>query len=197
MNAETDNQCPPKPTALAHRLVEGLLEDGALAIDATAGNGHDTLFLAERVGESGRVLAFDVQAAAIAAARARVSAAGWAERVGFLTVSHAQMADHAAAGSVAVVMFNLGYLPGSDHAVKTVKEETVPAVQAASELLLPGGVLTVMCYPGHEGGREECEAVEEFLESLPLPQWRVVRLSSANGSSDAAFLLAALRVPGK
>lgn len=98
---------------------------------------------------------------------------------------------------VKAVMFNLGYLPGSDHAVKTVKEETVPAVQAASELLLPSGVLTVMCYPGHEGGREECEAVEEFLESLPLPQWRVVRLSSANGSPDAAFLLAALRVPGK
>lgn len=185
-----------RPLACAHDWVERVLVPGDSAVDATAGNGYDTLFLARLVGPSGHVHAFDVQAAALEETRRRLRREGCGERVSLHGCSHSRMRE-AVPDGVKAVMFNLGYLPGSDHAVKTVKEETVPAVQAASELLLPGGVLTVMCYPGHEGGREECEAVEEFLESLPLPQWRVVRLSSANGSPDAAFLLAALRVPGK
>ncbi|WP_218107262.1 class I SAM-dependent methyltransferase [Akkermansia glycaniphila] len=185
-----------RPLACAHDWVERVLVPGDSAVDATAGNGYDTLFLARLVGPSGHVHAFDVQAAALEETRRRLMREGCGERVSLHECSHSRMRE-AVPDGVKAVMFNLGYLPGSDHAVKTVKEETVPAVQAASELLLPGGVLTVMCYPGHEGGREECEAVEEFLESLPLPQWRVVRLASANGSSDAAFLLAALRVPGK
>ncbi|MBT9450253.1 methyltransferase domain-containing protein [Akkermansia glycaniphila] len=185
-----------RPLVCAHDWVERVLVPGDSAVDATAGNGYDTLFLARLVGPSGHVHAFDVQAAALEETRRRLMREGCGERVSLHGCSHSRMRE-AVPDGVKAVMFNLGYLPGSDHEVKTVKEETVPAVQAASELLLPGGVLTVMCYPGHEGGREECKAVEEFLESLPLPQWRVVRLSSANGSSDAAFLLAALRVPGK
>lgn len=197
MNAETDNQCPPKPTALAHRLVEGLLEDGALAIDATAGNGHDTLFLAERVGESGRVLAFDVQAAAIEAARARVSAAGWAERVGFLTVSHAQMADHAAAGSVAVVMFNLGYLPGENHDLTTCAESTLVALDAAVRVLRPGGGLSVVSYPGHPAGAAEAEAVAEWFCRLAESGWRVARYGAVGTRRPAPFLLFAVAPGGQ
>lgn len=185
-----------RPLACAHDWVQCMLAPGDSAVDATAGNGYDTLFLARLVGPSGRVHAFDVQAAALDETGRRLSREGCDARVSLHECSHARMREVVPEG-VKAVMFNLGYLPGSDHAVKTVKEETIPAVQAALELLLPGGVLTVMCYPGHEGGREECEAVAGLLASLPLPQWRVVRLSSANGSHDAPFLLAALRVPGK
>lgn len=185
-----------RPLACAHDWVERVLVPGDSAVDATAGNGYDTLFLARLVGDEGHVHAFDVQAAALEETGRRLKREGCESRVSLHECSHARMRE-AVPGGVKAVMFNLGYLPGSDHAVKTVKEETLPAVQAALELLLPGGVLTVMCYPGHEGGREECAAVSELLESLPLPQWRVVRLSSANGSPDAAFLMAVLRVTGR
>jgi predicted methyltransferase len=156
---------PERPTVEAHRAVAAVLRPGDRAIDATAGNGHDTLFLAGLVGESGRVTAFDVQAEAITAARARVAAAGLAERVEFVHASHASLPDHVAPGSVAAVMFNLGYFPGGDHAVITRAAETLAALDAALVALKPGGILTVVCYPGHPGGDEESAAVLGWVEA--------------------------------
>ena len=45
----------------AHYLVQKVLKPGDWAIDATAGNGKDTLFLAKTVTKSGQVFAFDIQ----------------------------------------------------------------------------------------------------------------------------------------
>jgi len=157
---------PERPTVQAHREVAAVLRAGELAIDATAGNGHDTVFLASRVGESGRVLAFDVQAEAIAAARARVAAAGFADRVGFIHGSHAGLAAQVAPESVAAVMFNLGYFPGGDHAVITRTDDTLQALAASRVALRPGGILTVVCYPGHPGGDEEAAAVVAWAAAL-------------------------------
>lgn len=154
-----------RPTARVHRELAALLREGDLAIDATAGNGHDTLFLAQQVGAGGRVLAYDIQAAAIAATRERIAAAGLAGRVELHQASHATMARHAPAGGVAAIVFNLGYLPGGDHAVITRTGETLAALAVAAALLRPGGLLAVTCYPGHPGGDAESEAVLRWAES--------------------------------
>ncbi len=196
MNGEPDRQCPPRPTALAHRLAEELLGEGVLAVDATAGNGHDTVFLAERVGATGRVLAFDVQAAAIEEARRRVAAAGWVDRVDFFIGSHADLAAHAAPGSVAVVMFNLGYLPGARHDLTTRAETTLPALDAAVGVLRPGGALSVVCYPGHPAGAAEAEAVEAWFARLAGSGWRVVRYGAFGTRRPAPFLLFAVAPAG-
>lgn len=135
-------------------------------IDATAGNGYDTVFLAGAVGAGGRVLAFDIQAEAIAAARMRVLAAGYEGRVEFIEASHGVLANHVEPGGAAAVMFNLGYFPGGDPAVITRTQETLRALEAARHSLRPGGVLTVVCYPGHTGGDEEAAAVLSWAESL-------------------------------
>ena len=120
-----------RPTARAHRELAALVREGDLVVDATAGNGHDTAFLAARVGERGRVLAFDIQADAIASARARVEALGLAGRVTFLHASHTTLVEHVEPGSVAAVVFNLGYLPGGDHSLITREEETLLALDQA------------------------------------------------------------------
>jgi len=150
-----------RATAWAHEIVAGAVKSGDLAVDATAGNGHDTVFLAGLVGEQGRVVAIDVQASAIESARARVAAAGLAGRVDFFHECHAQLATRVEREAGAV-MFNLGYLPGADHAVMTRPEETLVAIEAARGLLRPGGVLTIVCYPGHAGGDREAAAVVEW-----------------------------------
>ena len=180
---------PPRPTALAQGILREAIHPGDLVIDATAGNGHDTRFLAECVGAGGRVLAFDVQAAAIASARARVAAAGWAARVGFFQQSHAGMGACAAAGSVAVVMFNLGYLPGEDHQVRTEASATLAGLACAVELLKPRGLLSVICYPGHPGGEVEAAAVEQAFAALAARGWRAARYGAMATRRVAPFLL--------
>lgn len=155
---------PERPTARAHREIAALLQPGDLAIDATAGNGHDTLFLANLIGDTGQVLAFDIQRSAIDASLARITAAGFADRVTFVLGSHATLAEHADDGTCAAIMFNLGYLPGGDHTQITRTAETLQALDAAVRGLKPGGILTIVCYPGHPGGDEESTAVVAWSE---------------------------------
>ncbi|MBN8459307.1 MAG: class I SAM-dependent methyltransferase [Verrucomicrobia bacterium] len=195
MNRETDSRYPQRPTAVAHELGGLLLGNGAVVIDATAGNGHDTVWLAERVGETGRVLAFDVQAAAIEAARRRVEDAGWLGRVAFYQESHVGMDSYAPPGSVSLVMFNLGYLPGGDHGLTTERETTLAALEAATRVLRPGGGLSVVCYPGHAAGVIEAEAVGEWFARLGGSGWRMSRHGAEGTLRPAPFLLFALK-PG-
>lgn len=150
---------PERPTARAHREIAAVLHEGDLVIDATAGNGHDTVFLAKLVGETGEVVAFDVQEQAIVATRERLAAEGLLERVELVHASHLVIDAWADGESVGAVMFNLGYLPGGDHAVITKTEDTLRALDLAKWVLRPGGILTIVCYPGHEGGDEESESV--------------------------------------
>jgi tRNA1(Val) A37 N6-methylase TrmN6 len=186
---------PPRPTDLAHQLVGQTLRAGDLAIDATVGNGHDTLMLAERVGESGRVLAFDVQAAAIEAARARIVAAGFDRRVEFHHASHARMAETVAPAAAAAIMFNLGYLPGGDHRLTTHAEETTRALDAAASCMKPGALLTIVCYPGHAAGATEAAAVESMLTAWSVAGWRVAKYAMLGTRSPAPFLIAASSPP--
>jgi tRNA A58 N-methylase Trm61 len=172
-------------------LVKEALREGDLAIDATAGNGHDTAFLAECVGAGGRVIAFDIQAEAIDQARRHVTACGFAERVEFHQESHTRITVHAAPGTVAAVMFNLGYLPGGDHAVATECVETLHAIEQAAEVLKPGGLLGIVCYPGHAAGSAEAAAVEDKLTSLTHDGWRVASYKMCGTLRPAPFLLLA------
>jgi len=182
---------PPRPTQLAHRILGEALRDGDTVIDATAGNGHDTVFLAQCVGENGRVLAFDVQASAILSARARVEMAGLSSRVEFLPTTHARMAEHARAGAVSAVMFNLGYLPRGNHAITTLTGETLMALAAAAGLLKPGGLLTVVCYPGHPAGAAEAAGVESWLDTQTALGWRIAKYGMLGTRMPAPYLFVA------
>jgi len=157
-------------THTAHQRLLPRLHEGDLAVDATAGNGHDTLFLARRVGVEGHVYAFDIQPQALEETGRRLQEAGMASRVTLLQAGHEEMERRLPAevrGHLAAVMFNLGYLPGSDKQRVTTASTTLQALEQAVRLLAPGGLLSVLAYRGHPGGREEAEAVGERLSSLP------------------------------
>lgn len=175
---------PARLTALAQAAVAEVLGPGMDALDATVGNGQDTLFLARQVGATGQVYGFDVQAAALASTAARLAAAGLAERVRLFQAGHETLADclpAKARGRLGAVMFNLGYLPGSDKQCITRVPSTLPALGQAAEWLAPGGLLTVLAYRGHAGGREEAAAVAHWLRTLDP---RVFRLQH-RGVTDA------------
>lgn len=166
-----------RPMTCAHDWISRIVSPGDAVVDATAGNGHDTVFLARLAGPSGQVHAFDVQKEAICATRERL------EKEGLLTpavrlhlASHDRLAE-LVGGPVKAVVFNLGYLPGGDKKTVTRTESTLAALKQAAALIAPNGLLSVMCYPGHEGGKEEAEAVEAFLSRLPHHSWRAANTS--------------------
>lgn len=148
-----------------HFIMEHLRE-GDVAVDFTMGNGNDTLFLSKAVGESGRVYAFDIQEDAITSTREHLVANGAPENYTLICASHHRVKEFVS-GPIKAGMFNLGYLPRSGRkAVTTMRETTMPAVEAALELLAPDGVLIVAIYPGHEEGALEGEMLREYFKGL-------------------------------
>ena len=162
------NGRPLPLTRRAHAALASMLHSGDIAVDATAGNGHDTLFLARDVGPAGRVHAFDVQPAALVATRARLAAEDRADIVALHHAGHERMREVLPAslvGRVRAVVFNLGYLPGSgDRAVITRAETTASALAAARGLIASRGLISVLVYRGHPGGPEEAETVRGWLD---------------------------------
>lgn len=185
----------PRLTEQAQSLVRDVVQPGETSIDATAGNGHDTCFLAEAVGNDGQVFAFDVQSDALQRTAARLTDVGFAN-VTLHQRSHAEMSDaipKSSQGSVAAVMFNLGYLPGGDHAVTTRTESSITAIKTALSLLRPGGIVTVLAYPGHAGGDDEAGSVQRLIDELPAAEFETSIRRSATTSETAPRLFVMVR----
>ncbi|MFC4103310.1 tRNA (mnm(5)s(2)U34)-methyltransferase [Paenibacillus xanthanilyticus] len=159
--------------SMAHRLVQERVRPGDPVIDGTCGNGMDTLFLAGLTGPRGSVYAFDVQEQALARTRERLAplaADGRMPNLHAVLDSHARIREHVQAelhGKVAAAMFNFGYLPGADPSVITETQSSVSALEAALDVLRPGGIVTAVLYPGHEGGDAEAAAIEAWASALP------------------------------
>lgn len=156
-------------TEQCHDLLRGRLQPGDVAVDATAGNGHDTLFLASCVGPEGHVYAFDIQQDALDRTAERLKRNGLTN-VSLIRTDHAHLTRHVPAehhGRLAAVVFNLGYLPGGDKSITTRTESTLTAIDAALAFLAPTGIVTVLAYPGHAEGRAESVALIDHLQRLP------------------------------
>jgi SAM-dependent methyltransferase len=174
-------------------MVERFAGPGDTVIDATAGNGVDTAFLAALVGPSGAVYGFDIQEQALAKTRERLASVNAAGVQLFLR-SHAEMAEAIAVrhhGCIAAIMFNLGYLPdGEDQGVITRPDSTLPALHAAASLLKKNGVITIIVYPGHVGGQEEADAVEQWASRLPQDRFQTMRYQFLNRTNRPPYLIA-------
>jgi predicted methyltransferase len=168
------------------------LQAGDIAVDATAGNGVDTAFLAGCVGAAGRVYAFDVQPIALEETARRLAAAASAERVTLVNAGHETLRDHIpqeSHGKIRGVMFNLGYLPGGDVSITTQVETTLAALEQACDCLAPGGLITAVRYTGHSGGREESDAVAAWAATLEGGVFHVLECSYLNQNKMPPELL--------
>lgn len=148
-----------------HFILEHLKE-GDVCVDFTMGNGGDTLFLSKTVGEGGRVYAFDIQQQALDSTEAYLKENGAPNNYELILASHHRVKEFVKE-PIKAGMFNLGYLPRSGNkALYTMRETTMPAVEAAIDLLLPDGVLIIAIYPGHEEGALEGEMLREYFKTL-------------------------------
>ncbi|CAA7394043.1 unnamed protein product [Spirodela intermedia] len=185
-----------RATEVAHSVWRNVLRKGDCAIDATCGNGHDTLALLRMVADesgSGFIYGFDIQSSAIESTRCLLEDSLDPDQRRLVKLSllcHSKMEEVLPEGTmVRLVAFNLGYLPGGGKDIITLPGTTLPALHAASRVLAPGGLISVLVYVGHPGGREELETVQSFASSLPAESWSCCKLERLNRPSAPLLLL--------
>lgn len=193
----------PSVLSFSHKLIADRLQPGNYAIDATAGTGADTLFLAKTCGRRGHVYAFDIQQEALDLTRARLvqeSEQAGVERppalaaVTLLKQSHSQMLEvlpQELQGKIGAIMFNLGYLPteAADHSLITETNTTLFALEASLSMLRSRGIITAVLYPGHPGGDSEAAAVEQWASSLSTAVGQAVIYRQIQ-KAEAPYLIA-------
>ncbi|MEB2302360.1 rRNA methyltransferase [Lysinibacillus xylanilyticus] len=173
----------------AQQLIKDTVEEGDTVVDATAGNGHDTLFLAQLVGDEGQVYAFDVQKSAVDATLHRLLDNGLEHRALVLHRGHEEVVNYVHK-PVAAAIFNLGYLPGSNHDIITQPNTTIQAIDDLLKMLKIGGLIVLVIYHGHPGGKEERDAVIEYVSQLPQKYVHVLKYEFLNQQNDPPFVIA-------
>lgn len=179
---------------LSRAFVGQAVKPGDWALDGTAGNGHDTLFLVNLVGDGGKVFAFDVQQAALDKTLTRLEATGVAHRCEFCLGGHELLEDElpkACKGRLKAGMFNFGYLPGGDKNIITKTKTSLEAIRCLLDYMSPGGVLSLHLYAGHSGGAGETKALMTLCGELPESEWRVAQYSIINKHRNREVLILA------
>jgi len=163
----------------AHQYAEAVVKPGDMVIDATMGNGNDTLFLARLTGSTGKVYAFDIQEEAVKRTRERIESQavlGWCK---LIHEGHEHM-DRYVSEPVKLVMFNLGYLPGGDHRINTRADTTIAAVEKSLALLRDDGLVIIVIYYGGDTGFEERDALLDYLSGLDPRRFSVMKTEFIN-----------------
>lgn len=161
-------------TEWVHHFLEMQVQPGDLCIDATMGNGNDTVYLSRLAGENGKVIAFDIQELALEHTTERLEKEGCPKNYELLLSSHEEMGNYAKENSVSAITFNLGYLPGGDHDKATRGESSLRAIESGLKLLKKQGLMSICIYSGGDSGFEERDLVLSYLKTLDPKKYLVI-----------------------
>lgn len=167
------------PVSFSHKIIKEYVKDGDFVIDATCGNGNDTLFLSGLVGETGKVFSFDIQEIAILNTKEKLKLSNFQDNTCIILDSHENM-DKYVDSNIKAVMFNLGYMPGGDHKVSTTYEKSILAIKKALSLLCKNGIITIVIYSGGHTGFDEKNKVLDFLEKIDYTKYNTTLHSYIN-----------------
>jgi len=173
--------------AIARRIMDMSVKEGDIALDCTVGNGNDTLQLAKLVGNRGKVYGFDIQSVAIEVTKNRLIENGLINRVVLINDGHEKI-DRYIQEKLDFVIYNLGYLPGGDKSIITKATTTLESIKKALSLLKGNGLLLVTSYTGHEGGKEEYNALLNYFESLDQKDYNVLKFEFINQKNNPPIL---------
>lgn len=177
-----------KITEVNKIFLEKIIEKGDVVIDATMGNGYDTVYLGDLVGENGKVYSFDVQEEALTSTRKKVIRDNMEDRIELILDGHENL-DKYVKEEVSCVVFNLGYLPRAKHMVITKPDTTLKAIKKSLELLKSNGVISIAAYIGHEGGLDEKNYICEYLNNLDQKQYDVLHMEFTNQVNNPPQLI--------
>lgn len=167
----------------SHQKIEEVLSKDNYAIDATIGNGHDTLFLCKKAKF---VYGFDIQSEAINNTTSLLSKEN-ITNYSLHKQSHDTMHD-VVKNKVMVITFNLGYLPGADKNLTTIPKTTIKAIKDGLELLDKGGLISITIYTGHKGGIEESNQIFDYTKTLNSKEYSVLKYQFTN-KKNAPYII--------
>ena len=172
-----------RPLELAHDFLAQVITQEDIVVDATMGNGHDTLFLAKLAKQ---VYAFDIQEQALEKTSQRLQEAGLSNAE--LILQGHETVDQFVT-EVKAAIFNLGYLPSADKSIITQPQTTIEALEKLCQVLVKGGRIAIMIYYGHEGGDIERDAVLDFVSQLPQQEYTATIYRTLNQINNPPFLV--------
>lgn len=173
----------------SHSLLEEILQPGDHVIDATMGNGYDTVFMAEKIGKTGHVYSFDVQKEALLSTKSKLTEQDLLDRASLFLQGHETLGTVVdEAQPIKAGIFNLGYLPKSDKSVITLPETTRTAMEEILKRLVPRGRMILVVYYGHEGGEKELDMVQDYCQSLPQEKYNVLKYQFINQKNNPPIL---------
>lgn len=173
----------------SHSLLEEILQPGDHVIDATMGNGYDTVFMAEKIGKTGHVYSFDVQKEALLSTKSKLTEQDLLDRTSLFLQGHETLGTVVdEAQPIKAGIFNLGYLPKSDKSVITLPETTRTAMEEILKHLVPRGRMILVVYYGHEGGEKELDMVQDYCQSLPQEKYNVLKYQFINQKNNPPIL---------
>ncbi|EOR23758.1 class I SAM-dependent methyltransferase [Cytobacillus oceanisediminis] len=177
----------------AHQLLGKAVSNGEIAIDATMGNGHDTVFLATLVGDNGKVFSFDIQKDALHATKEKLTSQKLQDIVSLHLCGHEHIMEIVPStyhGKVSGAIFNLGYLPGGDKSIVTKAETTIAAIEQLLQILSKEGVIVLVIYHGHPEGAIERDKLIAYVENIDQQKAHVLRYQFINGINNPPFIIA-------
>ncbi|MDO4814957.1 MAG: class I SAM-dependent methyltransferase [Gemella sp.] len=180
-----------KVLVFAKKLLKEKIDKNSIVIDATAGNGHDTLFLAKSAAK--QVYAFDVQDIAIENTKKLLEENDLLNKVQVIKDGHQNFDDYVNE-KIRAVVFNLGYLPNADHSITTLGQTTKLALEKMLKVLEVGGIIVMVVYWGHENGKLEKNIIEEYTSELDQKYYQVLSYRFINQINNAPFILAVEKI---
>lgn len=172
-----------RPLEMAHDFLAQVITPEDIVVDATMGNGHDSLFLAKLAKQ---VYAFDIQEQALEKTSQRIQEAGLTN-VDLILQGHETVDQFVT--EVKAAIFNLGYLPSADKSIITQPQTTLEALEKLCQMLVKGGRIAIMIYYGHEGGDIERDAVLDFVSQLPQQEYTATIYRTLNQINNPPFLV--------
>jgi 16S rRNA C1402 N4-methylase RsmH len=177
----------------AKHLLHTVIEEGDIVVDATIGNGHDTVFLAKLVGSEGHVYGFDIQEDAIINTINRLESEQLDKHVTVVKKGHQHIKSTVPAqlhGTVAGAIFNLGYLPGGDKTIVTVPDTTISAIDQLLDIMKPEGVIVIVIYHGHEEGQIERDELMNYVNMIDPSVAHVLQYQFINKQNNPPYIVA-------
>lgn len=178
-----------KATSFVHYVLKGKINKGDTVVDATMGNGNDTLFLAEHVGPNGIVFSFDIQEIALDRTKKEIIDNKLGDyKIKLINDSHDTVENYVG-DTVDLAMYNLGYLPQGDSSIITKASSTINSIKSVLKLLKPKGIISIIIYYGHEGGLNEKQQVLSFVEDLSNKDFIVMNCSYTNQNNNPPIII--------